>query len=377
MISHTAAPLDAEKILTACSSLLQNPTPETISRVLGQVGTATDVDRVYIFEITGDETVYASQRYEWSSEGVDPQIDNPELQMIPLRASGYGRWLDELERSRPVVGAIAEFPEEERPTLESQGILSLLILPIYVGGRLWGFVGFDDCTQGRRWTNADVDALIALTVALGRALAEDSAADDSVGTTIEGYLHIVGRLLQVHGVLFEEIAATQLKQRAHVRLRVVSQSYQFVSRAVNGGLDEKVDLQTYLPALRPLFEDVVRGEVQVPAPRIGMEVESLSLTLAHALDIAIVLGEVLAVTAERALPGLSEGSLTVSVHPRGTAVEVTVTGRTSNGVPVGSGGMLDGPAAALVRDVRQRFDLTVSHDVIDGLLVRLTFPRGE
>ena len=361
-------------MLEACRTVLQSNTPQMINEVLSRVGSAAQVDRVYIFEIIRKEQTpgtvvsYASHAYEWSSDAVEAQIDNPDLQMIPLREAGYGRWLDEFQRSRPVLGAITDFPEEEQPTLAAQGILTLLVLPIFVGGRLWGFVGFDDCTHGRRWTTADVDVLITLTVALGRALVKDSA--DSVDATIEVYLQIVGRLLHVHSVMFD-VGATQLQQRAQVRLRVVSRSYQYFSGL---SLSEQIDARAYLHALNPLFQDVIRYHSREPSTEIAMDIDPISLDLRHGLDIAIVLGEVIAIAGDRVFPGSPNGALLVSAHRRDSTVEMTVTGRTADGAPIGRGDLLDGPAAALLRDVRDRFNLTVPGDPIDGLLVRLTFP---
>ena len=105
-----------------------------------------------------------------------------------------------------------------------------------------------------------------------------------------------------------------------------------------------------------------------------MDIDPISLDLRHGLDIAIVLGEVIAIAGDRVFPGSPNGALLVSAHRRDSTVEMTVTGRTADGAPIGRGDLLDGPAAALLRDVRDRFNLTVPGDPIDGLLVRLTFP---
>lgn len=354
---------------------MQSKTSETINEVLRRVGSAAQVDRVYIFELTRTEVAdatfvtYASHAYEWSSDAVEPQIDNPDLQMIPLREAGYGRWLDELERYRPIVGSVANFPREERPTLTEQGILTLLILPIRVGSRLWGFVGFDDCTSGRQWTTGDVDTLIALSIALGNALGGQMV--DSVGATIGLYLQIVGRLLQGHSVLFDDSRAMRLQERAEVRLRVVSRSYQYFAGIA---VEERIDLGAYLSALEPLFRDIVRRATSAPATEVTVDADVVPLALAHGVDVAIVLGEALAATVDRAYPNLRDASFFISAHCRETVVEVTVTARAADGSPIGKGDVLDGPAAALLRDVRERFDVKVSGDTIDGLLVRLSFP---
>jgi DNA-binding NtrC family response regulator len=67
---------------------------ESIQEILGRLGEAAKVSRVYIFEnYSGDDgEVCATQRYEWVAQGVSAQIDNPRLKALPYRAAGLGRW---------------------------------------------------------------------------------------------------------------------------------------------------------------------------------------------------------------------------------------------------------------------------------------------
>ena len=65
--------------------------------------------------------------------------------------------------------------------LEGEGTLSLLVVPVTVGGTWWGFLGFDDCRSERAWTPLEVEALKAaadiLGTAIHRQLAERRLAD--------------------------------------------------------------------------------------------------------------------------------------------------------------------------------------------------------
>jgi len=36
--------------------------------------------------------------------------------------------------------------------LEPQGILSIVLVPVFVDGRWWGFIGFDECSRERTWS---------------------------------------------------------------------------------------------------------------------------------------------------------------------------------------------------------------------------------
>ncbi len=143
-----------------------------IRAVLERLGLATGVSRVYIFEnieTIGDDVI-TDYRYEWTAPGISPQIGNPRLKCVGLRASGYTRWLESLGSGALIHGRVSDFPPAERPVLEGQQILSLLEVPIFAGDRWWGFIGFDECLRERMWSPAEQDALIAAAGIIGGAL---------------------------------------------------------------------------------------------------------------------------------------------------------------------------------------------------------------
>lgn len=145
---------------------------EVIVRFLGELGVATDVSRVYLFENHLDKrgTLLTSQRYEWVQAGIPPQIDNPELKDLPWEARGFDRWMEELGQGRPVYGFVRDFPESERRILEAQDILSIAVVPIFVKQKWWGFLGFDECTQERVWTGVEIDTLRIASDVIGAAI---------------------------------------------------------------------------------------------------------------------------------------------------------------------------------------------------------------
>ena len=145
---------------------------DDIEGVLGRLGTAARVGRVYVFEnyVGQDGNLWATQRYEWTAPGVSPQIGNPLMQALPYRAQGWGRWQEVLSRGETLYGHTREFPEEERPELEAQHIKSIVLVPAFVDGAWWGFIGFDECDRERRWSAAEIGALQHSASTLGAAI---------------------------------------------------------------------------------------------------------------------------------------------------------------------------------------------------------------
>jgi PAS domain S-box-containing protein len=150
---------------------------ESIEEVLERLGRAAEVSRVYVFENYGGEDgeVWGTQRYEWVAEGVSAQMDNPLMRAIPYRAAGYGRWADLLSQGELVHGHTRGFPEGEQRELREQDILSIVIVPIFVEGEWWGFVGFDECEAERGWSAAEIGALKAAADTLGAAIQRERA----------------------------------------------------------------------------------------------------------------------------------------------------------------------------------------------------------
>lgn len=143
-----------------------------IPAVLADLGEATGVSRVYIFENhTGpDGDLLTSQRYEWAAPDATPQIDNPDLQNFSYAKWGFGRWVERMSRGEAIYGLVRQFPPSEQEVLAAQDILSIVVVPISVGSEWWGFIGFDECRLEREWTEAEIGALQAAANLIGAAI---------------------------------------------------------------------------------------------------------------------------------------------------------------------------------------------------------------
>ncbi|MBN8230408.1 PAS domain S-box protein [Corallococcus macrosporus] len=138
---------------------------------LAPLGQAAGASRVYVFELhtNAQGALLSSQRAEWCAPGVTPEIDNPLLQDLPIMPD-LERWVPILQRGEVVAGRVSTFPPSERALLDPQGVLSLLVLPLRVQGRLVGFVGFDNCVEAREWDRLEVDLLSAASGAISVSL---------------------------------------------------------------------------------------------------------------------------------------------------------------------------------------------------------------
>ena len=121
-----------------------------------------------------------------------PQIAHPDLKRVPMAKGGYGRWLRPFLENRAVSGPVRTFPQAERPLLEAQEIQSLLVVPVFVDGILWGFLGVDDCRRKRSFGPEEEALLRAVAEALARPLGVQAVAEGIEDEAILAYLRELG-----------------------------------------------------------------------------------------------------------------------------------------------------------------------------------------
>ena len=145
---------------------------DDIQQLLRQMGEAVEVSRVYIFKnhTSAQGRLLCSQRFEWTAAGYEAQIDNPELQDFDYAESGFDRWVRTLSAGETIYGLVSDMPAAEREVLAAQSILSITVVPIFVGSEWWGFIGFDDCRSDRAWSAAELGALSTASGILGAAI---------------------------------------------------------------------------------------------------------------------------------------------------------------------------------------------------------------
>jgi PAS domain-containing protein len=132
------------RILRACAC--ERSPDDILGEALGIIGEARGVSRSYIFE-NDDERGLMTCTHEWVAPGIEA------FRGLTAAHEDFPYWLTELRADRPILaGDVVEaLPQELHEILSMQGILSILVVPLWVEGRLWGFVGLDECVARREW----------------------------------------------------------------------------------------------------------------------------------------------------------------------------------------------------------------------------------
>jgi PAS domain S-box-containing protein len=150
---------------------------ENIGEILQQLGLATGVSHVYIFEIfpRADGTQAMSQRFEWTAPGVPSDIDNPVYQNLSLDDPGLKRWIGLLQNGELYIGSQATIQPGDAEFMLPPGFKSVLEMPIFVNGVWWGTIGFDDLNIEHTWSFAELEALKVAASLIGEAIQRQSA----------------------------------------------------------------------------------------------------------------------------------------------------------------------------------------------------------
>jgi PAS domain S-box-containing protein len=130
---------------------------ERIQMALADIGYFTGADRVYIFSYDFENRQF-SNTCEWCAKGISPEIDN--LQNIPFdNANGL------IERHAigetvyiPFVNRLNE-DSKLKKLLQSQGIRSMIGIPMMYHSECIGFVGLDSVKESREWDENEITIL--------------------------------------------------------------------------------------------------------------------------------------------------------------------------------------------------------------------------
>ncbi|WP_026472911.1 PAS domain S-box protein [Alkaliflexus imshenetskii] len=136
-----------------------------INKVIKAVGKHIDASRVYIFEDLPDGSA-TSNAYEWCNTGITPQIND--LQNVPYENLPSFKELIDKEGCLYSEN-ILELPHDIQMVLEPQGIKSIIIYPLYVQTRFFGFIGYDECMRYKKWVKSELELLRTISGIIANA----------------------------------------------------------------------------------------------------------------------------------------------------------------------------------------------------------------
>jgi signal transduction histidine kinase/DNA-binding response OmpR family regulator len=129
-----------------------------LHRCMGMIAECVGVDRLRIWKNhETDGELYCTELYEWAENvktllGTEITVDVSYNKMLT-------GWEEALSSGICIEGRITEMSAAEQAQLAPQGIISLLVVPIFYQEKFWGFIGLDDCHKNREFSEEEKDIL--------------------------------------------------------------------------------------------------------------------------------------------------------------------------------------------------------------------------
>lgn len=145
------------------------------------LGRAAEVDRIYIYKHKEDpetEEMYVSILYEWAAPNCESQIHNKGLQKLSYSRFESLKFYDSFSKGKTLKFLIKDLPEEEQYVFIDGNIKSIILVPIFVDEKYWGFIGFDECKTNRIWSQNEESLLITMAASLGSVIKKNNIQEE-------------------------------------------------------------------------------------------------------------------------------------------------------------------------------------------------------
>jgi two-component sensor histidine kinase len=314
--------LETEKLVTSISARFINVRPDElgdeISTSLRRIGEFSGIDRCYLFQFSADGATM-DNTHEWCAPGIEPHIDELQGQSV----DHFGFSMAKMRAGEIFhVPSVADLPPEAGPEVqefEREGILSLINVPVQIGGVTAGFLGFDMVRKAKAWPEQDLRMirLVGETFAMAlerkrfeedtqRSLREKEVLLREIHHRVKNNMQIVSSLLVLQSSRTRNREAVGILEDGRQRVQAMALAHEKLYRTVDLA---HIDLQEYLTSLL----SSIRSTYLAATPGISVQahIENVTSNMDQAIPIGLLVNELASNALKHAFP--EGGSGTVSV----------------------------------------------------------------
>lgn len=130
------------------------------------MGKATNADHLFYYE-KDFETNLISQKFKWARKGIPVQITELKT-FTPENLKEIFVQINKKKYFKSITRKLEDSTLKE--LLVANEIKSMLILPLYIENEFTGFIGFDDCSREKKWSDDEINILQTLANNISSAL---------------------------------------------------------------------------------------------------------------------------------------------------------------------------------------------------------------
>lgn len=151
---------DLLSALTLCTEkfLLSKSIYDMFSETFEIIGKVTNADHIYYYE-NDPKTNLISQKYKWGKENIVLQITKPKK----FDHVFFKNVIDSANNKKPLHSITSQLEDSPvKDVMVANEIKSALVLPVYFKDHFSGFIGLDDCSEEREWSEDETNILQTL-----------------------------------------------------------------------------------------------------------------------------------------------------------------------------------------------------------------------
>ena len=167
----------AQRLLSSDSASVDND----LYFAMGTLATTVDIDRMYVWKNCNIGGNLATTRlFDWLVEGVPNTVAAKNMTGF-VYSEIMPRWVQLFKSGSVINGPITDLTEPEQEQLRKYGIVSIVVIPINIQDRFWGFVSFEDLHKEHSFNDEEIRLLrsssLMIVSAIERSQAEKQLAD--------------------------------------------------------------------------------------------------------------------------------------------------------------------------------------------------------
>jgi two-component sensor histidine kinase len=314
--------IEIEEALALASRLFISVDEPDLNQILKIFGEVVNANRSYIFLIREDGRK-ADNTHEWCDPSTEPQMHN----LQGLDSALFPWWMEKLKQREniviPDVNALPPDAIAEKEIIQSQGVRSLVVVPIgSKEGKLLGFMGFDDTEKCRTWSEEDIRLLRVASEMIARYL-DRKRAEDQLGVSFrekeillrelyhrtKNNMQIISSLLNLQSMAIDDKQMLHVIQEIQNRIRSLSLVHEKLFEAKDLS---NISLKDYVEDLAQALLASYHGSNKRIS--ITVDVENVFMSLDSITICGLIINELVSNSLKYAFPDEETGNIQIVLH---------------------------------------------------------------